>query len=958
MHPTSTTSAPALIDVQQPIARNLDPRAIGCRCDECPLGKLHRENGSFRPVLPEIHGGEDIVAISEQPSAKDVQYGYPFAGQTGEEFEVWLETVKLSRRRVVLTHSILCQPPDGNYDLMMSRAEAAKKAAERTNIARRKSGMALLPVPVTPLEACRPHVLRLVFSRPYVLLMGARAYQSVTGQRTALRRVRGAFMSLTAIATEKGVQVIPEEKVSEGVQKLGVVRAVPTFSPAFVRKKLVARELTLRDFDRLLRWRDNRLDWPSAEQVAARRNPTYAELYNFLYGPNAPRHFGIDVETEGKESLTARLRTLCITSSDMGYVIHFRSTDGQVGLGDGWSPKLPSWVRRSGLEVPPRGFYPPAEAAKIRALVKRFLEDPKKQKIGHNWNYFDEEVVQREVPATTWGWISTKDFAFDAPGILPGIVWDTIVGSRGDNSELPRDLYTLGTRTTDVPAWKEDNEGKKLAFARSDRDLADYNNIDGIVTDRAGVRLLASVRRRGVEHVINLDFRLQHIMREMHHLGMCVDEAKRRTFEERLTEERHKYRQQIRDFVGDSNFNPQSEKQLSSLFFGQLKFPPIKNSEKTGKPSLDDDVLRAYRRMVQGHTEVVDLIDAHRRFRKVSKELSTYILPMRRWDDLRKNSKGEMVGGYTYADGRIRPHYSVHIPATGRRSSSGPNWHNIPKHLRALVIPGPGNAFTGADYDQIELRLVSGIAGVEAYLIVFREGGDPHATTALLIYGPVFEAALKESLTPEQWIKYKQTGSPEKAEHGSDIYESLRRFAKTFVYAVIYGGTARTIFESVSSAEDPKTGELLFPTMTYEMVKVAYDAWMRNAKEVPAWWKRMEADCRRDKYVREPIMGRIRDFPEYNPTEVPNHPIQGGAGVIMARGICRLRDVIPPDFIHSRGIVSEVHDAVTVEHEDTDFAARLAAEMIEESLTQSFVQVPGVVFTASAKGPVYNWKDT
>lgn len=906
-------------------------------------------------MLPEVHGDEQIAVIGEAPGEREEQYGYPFAGRAGEEFSIWLETMGLSRKQVMIDNAILCRPPGNNLDLLMAQAQSAKTTTIKENQKRRKQGLPLVRVPLTPIEACQPHLYRTLASRPYALVMGAKAYSAITGQTKAMRKIRGAFMDFSILNTmDSGLKVFHADRLPVGARALATVKLVPTFHPAFVLRKLSARILALRDFDRLLRWKDGRLDWPT--DLRAQRNPSYAELEGFLYGDRQVPFYGIDVETDAKESLIARLRCICFTGVNHGYVVHFRSQDGRTGLGDDFVPKVIPGVERAGPDIPPLSFYEPEEARKIRALIARFLSDPNKRKVGHNWNYYDEEVVQREVPAQTCGWVPLSVFGFDDPGVLPGSVWDTICGARNDHSELPRDLYTTGTRTTDVPAWKESNDEKKLATqSRDDGELADYNLIDGIVTARAGARLIAGVRRRRVEAVTNLDFRMQTIMREMHRMGMYIDEPARKAKEIELMDTRAKHRRTIQDLVGNSQFNPQSEKQMSALFFGTLGLPPLKHSEKTGKPSLDDDVLRAFRRMSGVPEELVQLIDGLRKFRKVSKELGTYVLPIRLCTDLRKNSKGELVGGLTFRDGRLHPHYSVHTPATGRRSSSLPNAHNYPVHLRSLWIPKPGNAFTGADYDQIELRLVSGIAGVESYLIVFREGGDPHATTALLIYGPVFEAALKESLTPEQWLKFKATGSPEKAKKGSEMYSALRTFAKTFVYAVIYGGTVNTIFESVSSAEDPETGELLFPTMTKGDVRLAYDSWMRAAKEIPAWWRRMEEECRRDGYVREPIMGRIRDFPEYSPTEVPNMPIQGGAGVIMARGLCRLRDVLPPNYEKHWGIVCEVHDAAYIEHPATESGIKLAKEMIEEALTQTFPAVPGVLFSAKAKTSVRNW---
>lgn len=967
-----------------PIPRGTDPRELGCRCDECPLGDLHRQRGTFRPVLPEIHGGEQITVVGEAPGFNEENEGFPFVGRSGDEFETWLSVVGLSRSQVAIDNVLLCRPPDNNIDLIEALARTAQREVAEDNARRRKARLPLRPMPLSPIEACRPHVQRSVLARPYALLLGSTAWSGVTGTDRPIRKIRGAFMDLRAVDTDDGIRLIPFDRLPRdadgtlAVATVGQVRAVPTYHPAFVLRAMSARLLTIRDLDRLVRWKDDRLDWPPLTNerpmgVWVKHNPSPEELEEYIYGRGyevspgvweSPRWpVGIDVETDALESLTARMRTICFSSQTGGMVIHFRSVSGQIELGDGFVPKAVPGAPDPGPAAPQR-FYPPAIAARMRALVQRILSDPQVLKAGHNWNYFDEQIVIREVPIATWTWAPTAAgrglpgappaIPFDHVGLIPGMVWDSAPGARADQSELPRDLYTTGTRTTDVPAWKEANDEKKIStHARSDKHLGEYNVIDGTVTRRGATKLLTSIRARNVEQVVNLDFRAQHVMREMHALGMRVNETARKAAEIDLSAKRHVYREKLRDLIGESEFNPASDKQLRRVFLDQFRLPTIKRSETSGLPSMDDDVLRTYRRMRDIPSTVHDFIDWLRKFRKVSKELGTYILPLRRVDDLRMNRDKVLVGGLTFRNGRIHPHYGVHVPATGRKSSSNPNIQNIPKHLRKLFIPEDGNCYTGADFDQIELRLVSGIAGVEAYLIVFREDGDPHATTAILIYGDYFKEELRKSLTPEQWASFMRTGSPLKAKGGTKTYEELRRFAKTFVYAVIYGGTARTIFESVSSAEDDD-GNLLFPTMTIEDVQVAYDQWMSNAREVPLWWKQLEEFCRANGYVREPIMGRIRDFPIYSPTEVPNHPIQGGAAAIMTLGTCRLRDVMPPDYERYHGIVGEFHDAVLVEHPDTDFARRIVKEQVEEALTLSFPSIPDVTFTATAEH-AYSW---
>lgn len=258
------------------------------------------------------------------------------------------------------------------------------------------------------------------------------------------------------------------------------------------------------------------------------------------------------------------------------------------------------------------------------------------------------------------------------------------------------------------------------------------------------------------------------------------------------------------------------------------------------------------------------------------------------------------------------------------------NWR---KRLRRIVRPRPGHLFLMADYDQIELRLMCAVAQVAAYLEAFANpNSDPHAVTALLVYGAVFE---------REFRIYKETGTK------TERFTALRRFAKTFVYAVLYGGGASTVYENVAKAVDDD-GNLLFPNMTFAQVEAAVKSWMRNAKEVPLWWEKTWATAEALGYTEEPILGRRRHFPEFLRNEAVNHGIQGGAAIIMGQGLIKLRDAFPPDYREGIGIVNQMHDAVTVEV--PEHRARELAPIVTNALTCEFPdKLPNMVFSATAE---------
>src|SRR5439155_8645764 len=92
-------------------------------------------------------------------------------------------------------------------------------------------------------------------------------------------------------------------------------------------------------------------------------------------------------------------------------------------------------------------------------------------------------------------------------------------------------------------------------------------------------------------------------------------------------------------------------------------------------------------------------------------------------------------------DRRVHTTFHQAGAATGRLSSSDPNLQNIPMRTeqgrairRAFVAP-PGSLLVGADYSQIELRVMAHLSGDANLIEAFTTGQDVHESTARRIFG-------------------------------------------------------------------------------------------------------------------------------------------------------------------------------------------------------------------------------
>jgi DNA polymerase-1 len=190
-------------------------------------------------------------------------------------------------------------------------------------------------------------------------------------------------------------------------------------------------------------------------------------------------------------------------------------------------------------------------------------------------------------------------------------------------------------------------------------------------------------------------------------------------------------------------FNIRSSQQLGEVLFERLGLKP---GGKTtgGQLSTAVQVLEKIRSQ---HPIVDDILQ----FRTLEKLRSTYLEPLPKMVD---------------ASGRIHTHFNRLATATGRLSSSGPNLQNIPirgqygPRMRACFTAAPGQALVGADYSQVELRVLAHFSKDPALVSAFADDEDIHSRTAALI----FDKDSPEAVTREE-----------------------RQNAKTINFGLIYG---------------------------------------------------------------------------------------------------------------------------------------------------------------------------
>lgn len=219
-----------------------------------------------------------------------------------------------------------------------------------------------------------------------------------------------------------------------------------------------------------------------------------------------------------------------------------------------------------------------------------------------------------------------------------------------------------------------------------------------------------------VEVFHDIELSLIEVMAYMQYIGFKLDKEYLKNVGEKLKQQADKLEKEIHDVAGEE-FNIKSPKQLGAVLFEHMGLKPIKKT-KTGY-ATNADVLEKLR----NEHQIIGLI---LEYRKLEKLIGTYI-----------DSLLEQTGN----DSRIHAEFNQTIAATGRISSSNPNMQNIPVRtgtsmpIRAAFVPEDEYILIGADYSQIELRVLAHMSHDESMLEAFNNNEDIHRATASRVFG-------------------------------------------------------------------------------------------------------------------------------------------------------------------------------------------------------------------------------
>lgn len=466
-----------------------------------------------------------------------------------------------------------------------------------------------------------------------------------------------------------------------------------------------------------------------------------------------------------------------------------------------------------------------------------------------------------------------------------------------------RRTHTLGSAAWEYLGWRlrmdQEDEGEQgLRLGRDE--VAEACEAADVLRRLRPVLIDRMKEKQVYELFTDIEMPLAAVLAAMEAAGVAVDVPYLEELAAEMDGRLEELTAEIYRLAG-TEFNISSPKQLAFVLFEKLQLPPVKKT-KTGY-STDADVLES---LAPQH-EVAAKIVAHRELTKLK---TTYVdvLPA-------------LVHPHT---GRVHTTFNQTVAATGRVITTDPNLQNIPirteegRKIRRAIVAAPGRLLLGADYSQIDLRVLAHITGDPGLVEAFARNDDIHAVTA----GEVF-------------------GVPR-----AEVTAELRRRAKTIVFGVAYGmsefGLAAQLGISRTEA------------------KAYIERYYERYPKVRQYMLDIVEQARRTGYVTT-LLNRRRYIPEVHTRNRPireaaertaiNTPIQGSSADIIKKAMVDLaRQVLPrfPDAL----MTLQVHDELLFEVPEA-LLRTLAAEVTPVMERAFPLSVPVRVDTKA--GP--NWRE-
>ncbi len=483
-------------------------------------------------------------------------------------------------------------------------------------------------------------------------------------------------------------------------------------------------------------------------------------------------------------------------------------------------------------------------------------------KFALNSHEFEHYLYDEDYTKLTYDFKAVKVFLLWHQKDIQGVIYDLLLSAYLINSHLGKEEFKriVSAFSYEDILYDDVVYGKGAKKALPDEDIY-YRHIASkakAIYELRDSQLDTLKNQEQLALLNDLEIPLSEVLAEMEYQGLTVDQEELARQSEDLSSRIKDIEKDIIELAGEE-FNIGSPKQLGEILFDKLNLPNGKKTKtgySTGAEVLNE--LKSY------HPIIEKILD----YRQLTKLFSTYI------EGIKQN---------IFEDGKVHTIYMQALTTTGRLSSLDPNLQNIPirteegRKIRKIFIPEKGHAFLGADYSQIELRVLAHMADVKSLIEAFNQNQDIHTKTAQDVF------------------------------HVDQVTSEQRRAAKAVNFGIIYGIGAWSLSEDIK--------------VTPKEAQAFIDRYLSIYPEIKKYMEDIVQFAKDHEYV-ETLMHRRRYIPElkspvfmqraFGERTALNAPIQGSAADILKKAMVDLHRYLKDHDKQSR-ILLQVHDELILE---------------------------------------------
>lgn len=402
-----------------------------------------------------------------------------------------------------------------------------------------------------------------------------------------------------------------------------------------------------------------------------------------------------------------------------------------------------------------------------------------------------------------------------------------------------------------------------------------------------------------LDHVFyEVELPLIEVLASMECCGFAVDADELTNTGIMLGEKINELTARIYELAGEE-FNINSPLQMGVILFEKLGLPYGKKTKRGYATGIE--ILEK----LKDDFEIVALILEYRMHSKLKSTYIEGLLPL------------------IHQDHKIHAHFQQTVAATGRISCTEPNLQNIPirhelgRKLRKAFVPESEDyVLVGADYSQIELRILAHLSQDPELIDAFNHGDDIHKITASKVFG-----VPEDQVTPLQ-----------------------RSNAKAVNFGVIYGMSGFGLSTELN--------------ITRKEAERYIGEYFKKYTKVKEFLDGLVASCKKNGYVTT-IMKRKRMVHEINASNfmvrqagerlAMNSPIQGSAADIIKLAMIKVYHELTKEQTKSR-LILQVHDELIIQTHRTE--VEKVKKLLEENM-ENAVKLSVTLFAEVSTGK--NW---